>query len=145
HRIMLIMVILGLLSWPGLARLTRAQILSEREKEFVIAAKAVGVKEANIIFKHIMPNVITVLIVNVTLSFASSMLTESSLSFIGFGVVEPNPTWGNMLNKAQDSQVIRTFWWQWVFPALALSFSTISINSIGDGLRDAIDPHSNDR
>lgn len=145
QRIMLIMVILGVLGWTGLARLTRAQILSEREKEFVTAAKAIGIKEFGIIFKHILPNVITVLIVSVTLSFASSMLTESSLSFLGFGVVEPNPTWGNMLNSAKDSKIISTYWWQWVFPALALSLCTISINSIGDGLREAIDPHSNDR
>ncbi|MFI3257823.1 MAG: ABC transporter permease subunit, partial [Spirochaetales bacterium] len=145
QRIMLIMVILGLLSWPPLARLARAQILAEREKEFVTAAKAVGIREVSIIFKHILPNVITVLIVSTTLSFASSMLTESTLSFLGFGVIEPNPTWGNMLNKAQDSKVIKDYWWQWIFPALALSLSTISINCVGDGLRDAIDPHSNDR
>lgn len=145
QRIMLIMVILGLLGWTGLARLVRAQILAEREKEFVTAAKAIGVKESAIIFKHIIPNIITVIIVSVTLSFASSMLTESTLSFLGFGVTEPNPTWGNMLTSAQDSKIIATYWWQWIFPALALSFATISINSIGDGLRDATDPHSNDR
>ncbi len=145
QRIMLIMVILGVLSWPGLARLVRAQILAEREKEFVTAAKAVGIREGSIIFKHILPNVITVIIVNITLQFASSMLTESTLSFIGFGVVEPNPTWGNMLKGAQDSQVITDFWWRWVFPAIALSLSTISINLIGEGLRQAIDPHSNER
>ncbi len=144
-RIMLIMVILGLLGWTGLARLVRAQILAEREKEFVTAAKAIGVKEAGIIFKHIIPNIITIIIVSVTLSFASSMLTESTLSFLGFGVTEPNPTWGNMLTSAQDSKIIAVYWWQWVFPALALSLATISINSIGDGLRDATDPHSNDR
>ncbi len=144
-RIMLIMVILGLLGWTGLARLVRAQILAEREKEFVTAAKAIGVKEFAIIFRHIIPNIITVIIVSVTLSFASSMLTESTLSFLGFGVTEPNPTWGNMLTSAQDSKIIATYWWQWIFPALALSLATISINSIGDGLRDATDPHSNDR
>lgn len=143
-RIMLIMVILGFLNWPGLSRLVRAQILAEREKEFVTAAKAIGVKELGIIFKHIIPNIITVIIVSVTLSFASSMLTESTLSFLGFGVNEPNPTWGNMLTSAQDSKIISVYWWQWVFPALALSFATVSINSIGDGLRDATDPHAND-
>ncbi len=143
-RIILIMVILGFLNWPGLSRLVRAQILAEREKEFVTAAKAIGVKEFGIIFKHIIPNIITVIIVSVTLSFASSMLTESTLSFLGFGVTEPNPTWGNMLTAAQDSKIIVTYWWQWVFPALALSLATISINSIGDGLRDATDPHAND-
>lgn len=145
QRIAVIMVILGVLSWPGLARLVRAQILAEREKEFVTAAKAMGIKEMAIIFKHILPNVITVVIVDTTLEFAACMLTESSLSFLGFGVIEPTPTWGNMLNGAQASTVIQNYWWRWVFPSLALSLSTISINLIGDGLRDAIDPRSNDR
>ena len=145
QRIAVIMVILGVLSWPPLARLVRAQILAEREKEFVTAAKAMGIKEWSIIFKHILPNVITVVIVDTTLAFASCMLIESSLSFLGFGVVEPTPTWGNMLNGSQASTVIQNYWWRWVFPSLALSLSTISINLIGDGLRDAIDPRSNDR
>ena len=144
-RISMIMVILGVLSWPGLSRLVRAQILSEREKEFVTAAKAIGVREMAIIFKHILPNVITVIIVNATLDFATCLLTESSLSFLGFGVIEPSPTWGNMLTGSQSSTVIGTYWWRWVFPALALSLATISINLIGDGLRDAIDPKSNER
>lgn len=145
QRIAMIMVILGVLSWPGIARLVRAQILAEREKEFVTAAKAMGINEMAIIFRHILPNVITVVIVNVTLSFASSMLTESTLSFIGFGVIEPNPTWGNMLKGCQDSKIISDYWWRWVFPALALSLSTISINIIGEGLRQAIDPKSQER
>lgn len=144
-RISIIMIILGVLSWPPLARLVRAQILAEREKEFVTAAKAIGVKQLGIIFRHILPNVITVIIVNVTLDFASCMLIESSLSFLGFGVVEPNPTWGNMLSGSQSSTVIGTYWWRWVFPAAALSLATVSINLIGDGLRDAIDPRSNER
>ncbi|MEG2002310.1 MAG: ABC transporter permease, partial [Clostridia bacterium] len=117
----------------------------EREKEFVTAAKAVGIKEWSIIFKHIMPNVIAVIIVSTTLSFASSMLTESSLSFLGFGVVEPSATWGNMLTGSQSSTVLVDNWWRWLFPAIALSISTISINVIGDGLQAAIDPKSNDR
>ena len=144
-RIIMIMVILGVLSWPGLARLIRGQVLAEKQKEFVTAAKAMGLKERVIIFKHILPNVITVIIVSVTLSFASSMLTETSLSFLGFGVLEPRATWGNMLTGSQSSKVIQVFWWRWVFPALALGLSTISINLIGDGLRNAIDPKSNER
>ena len=144
-RISLIMVILGVLSWPGLARLVRAQILAEREKEFVTAARAMGIRQSSIIFRHILPNVITVVIVNTTLNFATCLLTESSLSFLGFGVVEPSPTWGNMLTGSQSSTVIGDFWWRWVFPAVALSLATISINLVGDGLRDAIDPKSNER
>lgn len=144
-RIMIIMVILGILSWPQLARLVRAQVLAEREKEFVTAAKAMGVKKSNIVFKHIIPNVISVIIVTATLDFASCMLTEASLSFLGFGVQLPNPTWGNMLFGCVDSVVIQNYWWRWVFPAILLSICVICINTIGDGLRDAIDPKSNEK
>lgn len=144
-RIFLIMIILGILSWPSLARLVRAQVLAEREKEFVTAANAMGVKKAAIVFKHIIPNVISVIIVSATLDFASCMLTESSLSYLGFGVKLPRPTWGNMLNGCVNSVVIQNYWWRWVFPAIMLSICVICINMVGDGLRDAIDPKSNER
>lgn len=145
QRIVLIMFILGLLSWPGIARLVRGSVLAEREQEFVTAAKALGVKEFGIILRHILPNIITVIIVNATLDFATCMLTESSLSFIGFGVTEPNATWGNMLNGAQNGQVIENYWWRWLFPSIAFGICTISINCVGDGLRDAIDPKAKER
>lgn len=141
----MIMVILGVLGWPGLARLTRAQILSEKENEFVTAAKAMGIKERVIIFRHIMPNVLAVVLVSLTLSMSLCLLLESTLSYLGFGVLEPTATWGNMLNKCIDSVVIRNYWWRWVFPSLALGLATISINVMGDGLRDAVDPKSNSR
>ena len=141
-RIFIIMVMLGLLSWTGLARMIRAQVLAEREKEFVLAAQSMGVKEKRIAFLHILPNVISVILVNVTLNFASCMLTESSLSYLGFGVQQPQPTWGNMLYGANNSIVIQNYWWQWVFPAIFLSVATISINIIGDTLRDVLDPKS---
>lgn len=141
-RIVLIMVILGLLSWTGLARLVRGQVLAEREKEFVLAAKAMGVPERKIAFKHILPNVISIVIVTMTLDFAGCMLTESSLSYLGFGVQLPRPTWGNMLNKASNSIVIQNYWWQWVFPSVFLMITTICINIIGDALRDVMDPKS---
>lgn len=141
-RIFIIMVILGLLSWTGLAHMIRGQVLAEREKEFVTAAKAMGVKEGRIAFKHILPNVISVILVSVTLDFAGCLLTESSLSYLGFGVQQPNPTWGNMLNGANNSIVIQNYWWQWLFPSLFLAIATISINVIGDTLRDVLDPRS---
>jgi peptide/nickel transport system permease protein len=144
-RVIMVMVIIGILGWPWLARLTRGQILSEKENEFVTAAKAMGVRESLIIFKHILPNVLPVILVNLTLSLATCILIESGLSFLGFGVIEPTPTWGNMLNKCIDAIVIRTYWWRWVFPALTLGLVVLSINIMGDGLRDAIDPKSNDR
>lgn len=142
-RIIMIMVILGLLSWTGLARLVRGQVLAEREKEFVIAAKAMGVKEWKIAFKHILPNVISIIIVSMTLDFAGCMLTESSLSYLGFGVKAPRPTWGNMLDGANNSIIIQNYWWQWVFPSIFLMITTICINIIGDALRDVMDPKSN--
>ncbi len=141
-RIFIIMIILGLLSWTGLARLVRGQVLAEREKEFVTAAKSMGVKEGRIAFKHILPNVISVILVSVTLDFATCMLTESSLSYLGFGVQLPRPTWGNMLDGCRDSLVIQNFWWRWLFPALFLSVAVICINVIGDTLRDILDPKS---
>ena len=141
-RIAIIMVMLGLLSWTGLARMIRAQVLAEREKEFVLAAQSMGVKENRIAFMHILPNVISIILVNVTLDFASCMLTESLLSYLGFGVQQPQPTWGNMLYGANNSIVIQNYWWQWVFPAIFLSIATISINVIGDTLRDVLDPKS---
>ncbi len=142
-RIFIIMCILGVLTWTGLARLVRGQVLSVRENEYVLAAKAMGVKEGKIAFKHILPNVISVILVTLTLDFAGCMLTESSLSYLGFGVNYPRPTWGNMLNAANNATVIKNFWWQWLFPALFLAITTICINIVGDTLRDVMDPKSN--
>lgn len=145
QRIFLIMVILGVLSWPGLQRLVRAQVLSVREQEYVIAARSVGIKRMSIVFRHILPNVISVIIVSATLNFGHSMLTEASLSYLGFGVQAPQPTWGNMLFGANNSIVIQNFWWRWVYASIALAICVICINLIGEGLRDAIDPKSQDR
>ena len=145
EKMVIIMIILGVLSWPGLASLIRAHILAEREKEFVTAAQAVGVKTNKIIFRHIIPNVITIIIISITASYASSLLTESGLSFLGIGVEPPTPTWGNMMTGAQNMNVIRLYWWRWIFPALFLCTATVSINLIGDCIRDAIDPKSTER
>jgi len=145
QRMYLIMVVLGVLSWPSLARLVRAQILAVREQEYVMAAKSLGVKEMTIVFKHIMPNILSVILVNVTLSFATCMLTESSLSYLGFGIIPPTPTWGNMLTGCNSSVVIQQYWWRWVFPAAIFGICTIAINLMGDGLRDAVDPKSEER
>ncbi|MCL2547401.1 MAG: ABC transporter permease subunit [Oscillospiraceae bacterium] len=136
----MIMVLLGCLTWPAFARLTRGQFLTEREREFVVAARAMGVRNGSIIFKHIMPNVMSIVLVAITMSLAASMLTEATLSFLGFGIRLPTPTWGNMLDTARDGYTIVNLWWRWAFPALFLGLSTISINLMGDGLRDALDP-----
>lgn len=141
-RIFIIMCILGVLSWTGLARLVRGQVLVVRESEYVTAAKAMGVKENKIAFKHILPNVMSVILVNLMLNFGTCMLTESSLSYLGFGVQYPRPTWGNMLNGANNETIINSYWWQWLFPAIFLAITTVCINIVGDALRDVMDPKS---
>lgn len=145
YRIYMIMVILGVLSWPGLARLVRAQILLEREKDFVLAARALGVKQSNIIVRHIMPNIFNLALVNITLGYASSLLTEAGLSFLGFGVSAPTPSWGNMLTGAQSSAVIEYYWWRWIIPGVFVILAALSVNLIGDALRDAMDPKANEK
>ena len=141
----MIMVVLGVISWPGVARLVRGQILAEREKDFVLAARALGLKESTIIIKHILPSVFNLIIVNMTLGYASSLLTEAGLSFLGFGVKSPSPSWGNMLNGVVNSIVIERYWWQWLLPAGAVLLAALSVNLIGDALRDAMDPRSNQK
>jgi peptide/nickel transport system permease protein len=145
QKLLLIMMILGVISWPGLARLIRGQILAEREKDFVLAARALGIRSAKIITRHILPNIINVVIVSMTLSYAGSLLTEAGLSFLGFGVVPPSPSWGNMLTGSQDSSVISLYWWRWILPALAVLMAALSVNIVGDGLRDAMDPKANEK
>ncbi len=139
-RIFIIMCILGVLTWPGLARLVRGQVLLARESEYVTAAKSMGVKENVIAFKHILPNVMSVILVTLMLDFGTCMLTESSLSYLGFGVAYPRPTWGNMLNGANNETIINAYWWQWVFTSIFLAVTTICINIVGDALRDVLDP-----
>jgi len=145
QRMYLIMVVLGVLSWPGTCRLIRAQIFSQREQEYVTAAKAMGVREISIVFRHILPNVLSLVLVSATLSFATCMLTESTLSYLGFGIPLPTPTWGNMLTGANNSIVIQQYWWRWVFPAAIFGICTICINLVGDALRDAVDSKSAER
>ena len=141
-KLYMIMVLLGILGWPGFAYITRAQVLVARESEYVTAAQAMGVKESRIAFKHILPNIISVILVNMTLSFAASMQTETSLSFLGFGVMFPQPSWGNMLSRASNATAAINFWWQWVFTSVILILTTVCINTIGDTLRDVMDPKS---
>lgn len=145
QKLMMIMMILGVISWPGLARLIRGQILAEREKDFVLAARALGIKSNTIILRHILPNIINIVIVSMTLSYAGSLLTEAGLSFLGFGVVPPSPSWGNMLNGAQQSDVIQLYWWRWILPAVCVLIAALSVNIVGDGLRDAMDPKANEK
>ena len=136
------MMVIGFLSWPSLARMIRGQILSLREQEFMVAAKALGLSDARMIMKHLLPNTLGYIIVSATLGMASAILTESAMSFIGLGVVPPTPTWGNMIQVARDSYILANRAWLWVPPGLAIFLAVMSINLVGDGLSDAIDPKS---
>jgi peptide/nickel transport system permease protein len=135
-----VVFVIAILSWMGLARLVRAAFLSLREQEFVVAARALGVKPRRIVLRHILPNTLSVIIVNSTLFVAYSIILESGLSYLGFGVQPPTPTWGNMLNRSQIYVYVAP--WLGIFPGLMIFFTVISINYIGDGLRDAMDPYT---
>ena len=134
-----IVVIIGGLSWPGVARLVRASFLSLREKEFCEAARAVGNPDLRIIFRHLLPNAIAPIIVQGTLSVATVIIVESTLSFLGFGIQPPTASWGNMLANAESNMAIAP--WVAIFPGLCILVTVLAINYLGDGLRDAIDPN----
>ncbi|WLR41867.1 ABC transporter permease [Bacillus carboniphilus] len=137
--------ILIVVVWPVTTRIVRAEFLSLREREFVLSAQAAGCKSSRIIFRHIIPNAIAPLIVNATLLMGTMITIESSLSFLGFGVPEPTPTWGNMLNSARSISTLTTEPWRWIPPGFLIVITVLAINFIGDGLRDAFDGKSTRR
>jgi peptide/nickel transport system permease protein len=133
-----IMIIIGLTSWMGVARLVRAEFLSLRERDFVLAARALGARDSRIIFRHILPNSLSPVLVSATLGVAGAILTESALSFLGIGVQPPTPSWGNMLIAGK--QTLGTAWWLSAFPGLAILITVLGYNLLGEGIRDALDP-----
>ncbi|MCC6453873.1 MAG: ABC transporter permease [Caldilineaceae bacterium] len=135
-----VMFAIGLISWTGVARLVRSQVLSIRTVDFVLAAKASGVPEEQILRRHILPSIVGPITVAGSFGIAGAILTEASLSFLGLGVQVPTPSWGNMLNESQSIQLIESFPWLWIPPGLMISLCVLAINFIGDGLRDALDP-----
>ncbi len=135
-----IMIIIGLTGWMGVARLVRAEVLSLRERDFVLAARAIGASDLRIIFRHILPNALSPVIVTATLGVAGAILTESALSFLGIGVQPPIPSWGNMLTAGKD--YLEFAWWLSLFPGLAILVTVIAYNLVGEGLRDALDPRT---
>ncbi len=143
--ITIFVTIIALTSWPNLTRIVRGTYLSLREQEFILGAKAIGASDFRIIFKHLIPNAIGPIIVNATLMMASYIIIESGLSFIGFGIPQPTPTWGNMISEAQSVRILRNHPEAWIPPGLAILVTVLCINFIGDGLRDAFDPKSNKR
>lgn len=142
NKMYIVMVIIGLLSWPSLARIIRGQILSLREQEFILATRALGLSDIRVIFRHLLPNTAGYIIVHATLRMASAILIESGLSFLGMGVVPPVPTWGNLVLYAKDLYVLTYRPWLWVPPGICIFLAVMSINLVGDGLRDALDPRA---
>lgn len=138
-----IMVIIGIFGWPGMTRLIRGQFLSLRSQDFVTAAVATGVPTRRIIFRHILPNVVGPVVVAATLGLAGAILTESSLSFLGLGVQQPTPSWGQTLTNALMLPVLENMPWRWLPSAIAIAFAVLSMNFFGDALRDAFDPRTN--
>jgi peptide/nickel transport system permease protein len=138
-------MIIAFTSWPNLTRIIRGTFLTLREQEFILGAKAIGVSDIRIIFKHFIPNAIGPIVVNATLMMATYIIVESALSFIGFGIPQPTPSWGNMISEAQSIRILRNSPEAWIPPGLAILTTVLCINFIGDGLRDAFDPKSNRR
>lgn len=133
---------IGLLGWPATARLVRGQFLYLREREFVEAAEALGIPNMRIIFSHILPNTIGPIVVAATFGVAAAILMEAGLSFLGLGVQPPTPSWGNMLRDAQTLTILEQMPWMWIPPGVMIVLAVLSINFIGDGLRDALDPRT---
>jgi peptide/nickel transport system permease protein len=139
--ILLVSYIIGLFTWPYLARIVRGQVLSLREKEFVEAARAQGARNRRVIFREVLPNVVAPIIVYTTLIIPNNILFEASLSFLGVGVDPSTPSWGRMLSEAGGG-IFTVAWWMMLFPGLFLFVTTLAFNLVGDGLRDALDPRT---
>jgi peptide/nickel transport system permease protein len=137
-----IMAVIGFTSWMGVARLVRAELLSLKERDFVAAARALGASDYHLIWRHLLPNALTPVMVSATLGVAGAILTESALSFLGLGVQPPTPSWGNILTAGKDN--IEIAWWLSVFPGLAILVTVMSYNLLGEGIREAIDPRLKD-
>lgn len=133
-----IMIIIGATGWMGITRLVRADFISLKERDFVLAARAIGASDLRIIFSHILPNAMTSILVAATLGVAGAILTESALSFLGIGVQPPTPSWGNILTAGKDN--IDIAWWLSLFPGLAILITVLGYNLLGEGIRDAMDP-----
>ena len=133
-----IMIIIGLTGWMGITRLVRADFTSLRERDFVLAARAIGASDLRIIFVHILPNAMASVLVAATLGVAGAILTESALSFLGIGVQPPTPSWGNILTAGKDN--IDIAWWLSLYPGLAILITVLGYNLLGEGIRDSLDP-----
>ena len=136
-----VILAIGLFDWPGICRLIRAEVLSTRSREFIMAAQCVGVPSRRILGRHILPNTLSPLIVTASYGLCGAILTETTLSFLGLGVPLPTPSWGNMISKASSSvTILEQMPWLWLSPGVAIVLCVLAFNFVGDGLRDALDP-----
>lgn len=135
--VIVIVFVIGLTSWMRVSRIVRSVVLSVKEQEYVISARSIGARDYRIIFRHVLPNCFAPIVVSATLGVASAILLEAYLGFLGLGVRAPTPTWGNIMGQA-NSYIGN--WYFWFFPALFIMLTTLGINFLGDGLRDALDP-----
>ncbi|KHL91923.1 peptide ABC transporter permease [Paenibacillus sp. IHB B 3415] len=140
YRMYIVMLMLSMVNWPGLARMVRGQMLSLREREFMQAAVVLGLRDRRKLFGHLLPNIVPLLIVMATLNIGGAILSESVLSFFGLGVMPPTPTWGNMIDAANNILDFQDRPWLWIPPGLSIFATVIAINIFGDGLRDVLDP-----
>ncbi len=138
--VVFIVILIGLTSWMRLSLIVRGQVLSLKEQEYIMAARAIGADGYGVITRHLLPNILAPVLVAATLGIGTAIITEAYLSFLGFGVQPPTATWGNILTGAQDR--IDTVWWMWMAPGFFIVCTVLAINFIGDGLRDALDPRS---
>jgi len=139
-RIYMVIIMLSLLEWPKLARLVRGQILSLRERDFMLATQVLGLSSRRRLFGHLLPNTLPILVVMATMAVANAILSESALSYLGMGVVPPTPSWGNMMDAANSLIDFQRRPWLWMPPGIAIFITVVAINILGDGLRDALDP-----
>jgi len=137
---MLLMLIMGLMGWTGIARIVRGQILTLREQDFMVAAEATGIRVSRRIFKHLVPNVMPLLIVDATMGLGGIIITEAVLSFLGLGIKYPMASWGSIINAASDVYVMTNFWFIWIPAGMLILLTVLGFNFVGDGLRDAFDP-----
>jgi peptide/nickel transport system permease protein len=135
-----VVLVIGVLSWTGVARLVRGQFLMLREQDWVMAARSVGVRSSRLIFRHLMPHVVSQVVIAATFGAAAATLTEASLSYLGLGVRPPTPSWGSMLAGAQSVHVLQDVPWSWLAPGLTLTVVVLAVNYVGDSLRRALDP-----
>lgn len=136
-----LLVALGLLSWPFDARVFRSQVLSIRKSDYILAARSIGSGDGRIIFRHVLPNVLPIIVVNMTLGIGATIMAEAGISYLGLGVQPPTPSWGNMVNAANNLTLLQRYWWLWVPPGVILSMTVIALNLIGNALNDVFDPH----